>query len=465
MKLYQTLRYFSISVDALSNANNSRPKSADSEFERLKDFEKTTITTNTTSNFNNLLIPVSSLPLNIIAELPESVRMSFTTAVTAATTASLTLSSEKGVNVFDETSPKKEILEGGDTLFSLDKYGQLRNGGKNGMKSNGKREGKDFTEEETEEIEVEVDCGRSDHGRLSSDEDNSNEEDLEDEEEYEEDGSGVRKKKTRTVFSRTQVGQLETMFDLKRYLSSSERSTLARDLGLSEQQIKIWFQNRRNKLKRQIKTGMEMAGSISAGTVPPPNVNAALLNSHSLYMGSMAGGASLPGAPHHHHHPHPHPSFHLGSGFSTMSPLFSTPGGHNSSTSNVGVAPNPAGTGVSLTGGPLGSASLMSNMLPGMNFHQHSGNPGIATSFQQQLNNPFFRSPLTSSFGSTTANSLLSPPGSANQNASLFSTNQNISISPFSSSTPTISANQPNASQANFSYPNLQLFKSLSGLV
>ncbi|CAG2233812.1 HMX [Mytilus edulis] len=61
-----------------------------------------------------------------------------------------------------------------------------------------------------------------------------------------------RKKKTRTVFSRGQVYQLENTFDMKRYLSSSDRATLANTLKLTETQIKIWFQNRRNKWKRQL---------------------------------------------------------------------------------------------------------------------------------------------------------------------------------------------------------------------
>ena len=68
-----------------------------------------------------------------------------------------------------------------------------------------------------------------------------------------------RKKKTRTVFSRSQVFQLESTFDMKRYLSSSERAGLAATLNLTETQVKIWFQNRRNKWKRQLAAELEAA--------------------------------------------------------------------------------------------------------------------------------------------------------------------------------------------------------------
>ncbi|OWF43850.1 homeobox protein Hmx-like [Mizuhopecten yessoensis] len=60
------------------------------------------------------------------------------------------------------------------------------------------------------------------------------------------------KKKTRTVFSRAQIFYLEAAFDAKRYLSSAERAELALTLHLSETQVKVWFQNRRNKWKSQM---------------------------------------------------------------------------------------------------------------------------------------------------------------------------------------------------------------------
>ena len=77
-----------------------------------------------------------------------------------------------------------------------------------------------------------------------------------------------RKKKTRTVFSRSQIFQLESTFEMKRYLSSSERAGLAKSLHITETQVKIWFQNRRNKWKRQLTADLEMANvAQSAGRV------------------------------------------------------------------------------------------------------------------------------------------------------------------------------------------------------
>ncbi|XP_053208857.1 serine-rich adhesin for platelets-like [Panonychus citri] len=64
------------------------------------------------------------------------------------------------------------------------------------------------------------------------------------------DGKGNRKKKARTTFTGRQIFELEKQFEIKKYLSSSERAEMARTLSVTETQVKIWFQNRRTKWKK-----------------------------------------------------------------------------------------------------------------------------------------------------------------------------------------------------------------------
>ncbi|XP_010590671.1 homeobox protein Nkx-3.1 [Loxodonta africana] len=58
-------------------------------------------------------------------------------------------------------------------------------------------------------------------------------------------------KRSRAAFSHTQVVELERKFSHQKYLSAPERAHLAKNLKLTETQVKIWFQNRRYKTKRK----------------------------------------------------------------------------------------------------------------------------------------------------------------------------------------------------------------------
>ncbi|XP_071493850.1 uncharacterized protein [Diadema antillarum] len=62
--------------------------------------------------------------------------------------------------------------------------------------------------------------------------------------------SKEKKKKARTTFSGRQIFELEKQFEVKKYLSASERAELASLLNVTDTQVKIWFQNRRTKWKK-----------------------------------------------------------------------------------------------------------------------------------------------------------------------------------------------------------------------
>ncbi|CAF1323701.1 unnamed protein product [Adineta steineri] len=62
----------------------------------------------------------------------------------------------------------------------------------------------------------------------------------------------TKSKRIRTIFTPEQLERLETEFEKQQYMVGNERLYLAKKLDLSEAQIKIWFQNRRIKWRRQV---------------------------------------------------------------------------------------------------------------------------------------------------------------------------------------------------------------------
>uniref|UniRef100_A0A2C9JSE6 Homeobox domain-containing protein n=1 Tax=Biomphalaria glabrata TaxID=6526 RepID=A0A2C9JSE6_BIOGL len=59
-------------------------------------------------------------------------------------------------------------------------------------------------------------------------------------------------KRPRTAFTNDQLQRLKREFDDCRYLTETRRKNLADELGLTESQIKIWFQNKRAKIKKTV---------------------------------------------------------------------------------------------------------------------------------------------------------------------------------------------------------------------
>uniref|UniRef100_A0A3Q0SN61 Homeobox protein engrailed-like n=1 Tax=Amphilophus citrinellus TaxID=61819 RepID=A0A3Q0SN61_AMPCI len=62
--------------------------------------------------------------------------------------------------------------------------------------------------------------------------------------------SGKEDKRPRTAFTAEQLQRLKTEFQANRYITEQRRQSLAQELNLNESQIKIWFQNKRAKIKK-----------------------------------------------------------------------------------------------------------------------------------------------------------------------------------------------------------------------
>ena len=71
-----------------------------------------------------------------------------------------------------------------------------------------------------------------------------------------------KNKKLRTTFSGCQIFELERIFEARKYINCAERKHLSSHLSVTEQQVKIWFQNRRTKWKKVEKITNEEAGRI-----------------------------------------------------------------------------------------------------------------------------------------------------------------------------------------------------------
>ncbi|KAF8790803.1 Homeobox protein ceh-9 like protein [Argiope bruennichi] len=107
-----------------------------------------------------------------------------------------------------------------------------------------------------------------------------------------ESGDKAKRKKARTTFTGRQIFELEKQFEIKKYLSSSERADMAKLLNVTETQVKIWFQNRRTKWKKlenisnaeaaEHKHAPDKSGSGAKGKSSKSSKNSTKINSNTV---------------------------------------------------------------------------------------------------------------------------------------------------------------------------------------
>lgn len=207
--------------------------------------------------------------------------------------------------------------------------------------------------------------------------------DDEDKKKQEEDPSKNRqrtRRKPRVLFSQAQVFELERRFKQQRYLSAPEREHLAQLLKLTSTQVKIWFQNRRYKCKRQRQDKtLELASAC-----PPRKVHVpVLIRDGQPCLASPTG--SLPGGHHSLQVPysapynvtvspyHSYPNSYTSCGYNTYHPNSNTYS-HNAAAAAAAAAYGTAATAGynPLSGPPMGSSMGAVGGIAGSALHHQS---------------------------------------------------------------------------------------------
>ncbi|XP_013880969.1 ventral anterior homeobox 2 [Austrofundulus limnaeus] len=141
-----------------------------------------------------------------------------------------------------------------------------------------------------------------------------------------------RPKRTRTSFTAEQLYRLELEFQRCQYVVGRERTELARQLNLSETQVKVWFQNRRTKQKKDTTKDSDKRSSSTSESLATCNIL------RLLEQGRLLSG------------PAPPPNSLLGPAHSTNGSLLGSPGGGSSTSPGISSSTPPS----SLPGGTFG---------------------------------------------------------------------------------------------------------------
>lgn len=108
-------------------------------------------------------------------------------------------------------------------------------------------------------------------------------------------GKGKKIRKPRTIYSSFQLRELNKRFAKTQYLALPERADLAACLGLTQTQVKIWFQNRRSKHKKTTQKSSqndsaESGVNTAASSCSVPSSGASPANAWATVSSVSSGG-------------------------------------------------------------------------------------------------------------------------------------------------------------------------------
>ncbi|VDI64792.1 Hypothetical predicted protein [Mytilus galloprovincialis] len=158
--------------------------------------------------------------------------------------------------------------------------------------------------------------------------------------------TNIRKqKKNRTTYSPSQVQVFERAFQENPYPDSAKIETLAIDLNIEEQNVKIWFQNKRARCrKRAQEKPQQHALPQMSSMMPPMGPYGMLPPYHPMLHGSPANAM-------------PHPFFYSGYPFGMNPPTPASPATYNQQLPGIRLDNRFASSPTSSTSSPNSSIS------------------------------------------------------------------------------------------------------------
>ncbi|XP_010607903.1 homeobox protein notochord [Fukomys damarensis] len=93
-------------------------------------------------------------------------------------------------------------------------------------------------------------------------------------------------KRVRTMFNLEQLEELEKVFAKQHNLVGKKRAQLAARLHLTENQVRIWFQNRRVKYQKQQKLKLPALSAVAASPDEPSSSSDSSIQSEDAQTGA-----------------------------------------------------------------------------------------------------------------------------------------------------------------------------------